>query len=279
MSEQTPGLLEKIVIGLRIRARLAGVRLTRRLQLRSLLRSAANVDTTCPVCSSRDIRGFSFDLPDEVVAKSFCRTCEHLFSERMQTGLSHVQSVFRIDQHNPGKETQVMLLREAAGLSGARNGTFLDFGVGGNIGAFAEAGKSMPEHRFMGCDVYPASVPGYFLTYDENAPHGIFDGITSHAVVEHLTNTLDAWKKFNRLLKPVSQGGGIMIHAFPSQWHLGFDNWAIRIAGHSCVFSRESLRRVCDATGFRIERADPPRPVGHHYHPVFIFRKTRDLSD
>jgi len=54
-------------------------------------------------------------------------------------------------------------------MSGERNGRFLDFGVGGNIFAFQHAQFLMPHHRFMGCDIYPAAVPGYFSTYDGRA--------------------------------------------------------------------------------------------------------------
>ena len=109
------------------------------------------------------------------------------------------------------------------------------------------------------------------------AQFGWFDGISSYAALEHLTNTADAWRTLNRLLKPTSAGGGVMVHAFPSQWHLDFDDSAIQIAGHSCVFSRKSLRMMCDRAGFQLVKADPPRFVGPHYHAVMSFRKVRDV--
>ena len=129
----------------------------------------------------------------------------------------------------------------------------------------------------MGCDVYQSDTPGYFSIYDPRAPVGSFDGISSYAVIEHLTNTLEAWIGLNRLLKSIRAGGGVMVHAFPSQWHQGFDDWSIQIRGHSCLFSRKSLRLICREAGFRVVKADPPRFIGPHYHPVFTFMKVRDV--
>jgi hypothetical protein len=265
------------MIGIRLRARLLGFRWRRRRQLAKLLRDADTLEEQCPACDATNSAILEFKREGETVRKHFCRGCEHMWSDFMQTDVSHGQVVFETGRENSGKATQSALLMEVAELSGRLNGTFLDFGVGGNIGSFKEAAQQLPQHRFMGCDVYPSTVPGYFSTYDADAPVGQFDGISSYAVIEHLTNTLDAWLHLNRLLKPMADGGGLMIHSFPSQWHLGFDDWAIQISGHSCVFSRESLKRVCRRSGFEILKADPPRFIGPHYHPVFVFRKICDV--
>lgn len=270
-----PSLAEKLLIGARLRAKLIAFRIRQSRQLRRLLRSAGASGATCPICSCTKIATLSFTLPNEVVDKSLCRDCQHLFSDFMQTETRHVEIVFGVATENEGSATQLELLEEIS--SGVKRGAFLDFGIGGNVTAFQAAGARMPQHRFQGCDVYPLDVPGYFGTYDPDAPLGTFDGISSYAVVEHLTNTMDAWRLLNRLLKPMKEGGGTMTHSFPSQWHLDFEDWAIRIAGHSCLFSRKSLRIVCDVTGFEIVRADPPRFVGPHYHSVFRFRKVKDV--
>jgi hypothetical protein len=271
-------LAEKIIIGVRTRARFALFRFRRRAELRRLLRSAPATSTECPICGSHRSAELTFVLPNETVLKSFCRDCEHIYTAAMQTDLAHVKIVFEIDQENEGCETQRALLEETALKSGLSSGTFLDFGVGGNVSAFQRAAKSMPQHKFMGCDVYPADIPGYFNIFEEPLPLGTFDGISSYAVVEHLTDTMPAWKRFNQLLKPVTAGGGIMVHSFPSQWNLPFDDWAMKIQGHSCLFSRKSLRLLCSETGFDITRADPPRFVGRHYHAVLEFKKVRDVA-
>jgi hypothetical protein len=53
------------------------------------------------------------------------------------------------------------------------------------------------------------------------------------------------------------------------------NNSAIWLKAHTCVFSRDSLKRLSGATGSEVASADPPRAIGHHYHPLFIFRKAR----
>jgi hypothetical protein len=90
--------------------------------------------------------------------------------------------------------------------------------------------------------------------------------------------TISSWSRFNRLLKPVNEGGGIMVHAFPSLLHHDFDHWAIQIRSHTCLFSAKSLRFLCERTGFKLIRGVLPRPVGPHDHAVMIFRKISDLA-
>ena len=93
----------------------------------------------------------------------------------MQTDHAHVEIVFGINEPNPGWSTQVDLLEEAVLTSGVDRGTFLDFGVGGNMSAFQKASSLMPQHRFMGCDVYKAETDGYFETYRSTAAFGQFE--------------------------------------------------------------------------------------------------------
>lgn len=269
--------LGRFILELRQRIALGKFRIGRRRQLRSLVRDAPRVRETCPVCGGTSASRFVFNRPGEVVNKNFCLSCEHLYSYEDQTNLLHGQIVFGFDRENAAKSTQTDLMLELAQKRGLKHGTFLDFGVGGNIRAFQDASARAPHHEFMACDTYPSAVAGYFNTYGPSAPRGIFDGISSYAVVEHLTNTIDAWALFNRLLKSVRDGGGLMLHSFPSQLHLSFDDWAMQIAGHSCLFSRASLLLTCRRTGFRLVSADPPRYVGPHYHPVMLFQKVRDV--
>jgi len=268
---------KKIALALRLHARLSRVRWNRRQQLSVLLRAGTASGDACPICESRCVAEVSFDRPEGRIVKSFCRSCQHLFTEFLQTDPNVGNAIFRFANENAGMATQVKLLAELAERSGKARGTYLDFGVGANIGAFQEARRSMPSHRFMGCDVYDSGISGYFRTYDPTAPLGKFDGVSSYAVIEHLTETLKSWCLLNRLLKPMAEGGGIMVHAFPSQLHHDFEHWAIQITTHVCVFSRKSLRRTCRASGFELVKADPPRPVGPHDHPIMVFRKFKDV--
>lgn len=267
----------KVLLGIRLRFELAKVRHKRRRQIRAVVLDALPAGDHCSVCGSGKTVRVSFERPEGLINKSLCLQCEHLYSSFLQTDPLEADEIFQFGAENEAKSTQVQLLTEAVERSEVTRGLFLDFGVGGNISAFGEAQRLLPGHRFNGCDVYRADVPGYFQTYDPAAPLGMFDGISSYAVVEHLTGTLESWRTFNRLLKPVSEGGGIMIHAFPSQLHHDLDHWAIQIHTHACIFSRQSLRIACRKTGFRVVKADPPRPAGPHYHPILVFRKVRDV--
>jgi hypothetical protein len=270
-------LLSKALRAVRIRYRLQILRRQRRAQLRVLLREGEEVGAQCPVCASRDSVEVTFLRPEGLIEKYLCRRCEHLYSDFLQTDPTLAREMFQLDVENAGQPAQVQLLREVVDRSGSATGAYLDFGVGGNISAFQEAQRRWPQHRFMGCDLYASDTRGYFGTYSAAAPLGEFDGIASYAVVEHLTHSLEAWQRLNRLLKPMARGGGIMVHAFPSQLHHDFEHWAIQIRTHSCLFSRRSLVLTCRNAGFAMEKTDPPRPVGPHDHPVLVFRKQRDV--
>jgi len=170
----------------------------------------------------------------------------------------------------------VQLLSELVGRKSIANGSYLDFGVGGNRRSFEMAKELFPQHSFYGCDLFTHSGRNYFTTYDESYC-GKFDGISSYAVIEHLTYPSDSWKYLNRLLRPMAAGGGIMVHSFPSQLHHVFSDWQIQIRSHVCLFSRRSLAIQCTLAGFRLRFADPPRPVGPHSHPVMVFEKVGDI--
>lgn len=270
-------LFSRIALNLKIRAGLHSVRANRQRQVRLLLRSAKTVHAKCPICGANKIVEFLFPRPNDTVEKQFCRSCEHLFTDFVQSDPEVASGLFRVGEENAGKETQVDLLNEVVTWSGVAAGRYLDFGVGGNLSAFNEVAQVNPQHTFMGCDVYPADVGGYFTTYDSDAPLGSFDGISSYAVIEHLTGTLGTWRLLNRLLKPMSKGGGWMVHSFPSQLHHDMDHWAIQIRTHTCLFSRPSLALTCSISGFEFVKGNLPRSVGPHYHPVLVFRKTRDV--
>jgi hypothetical protein len=270
------GMLAKIARAGRIQYRHLRFGREWRRQLRERLGGTATAGVSCPVCGGGDCRPTAFERPEGQIEKYICCGCEHLFSGFLQTDPGLGQEMFQFDTENIGKETQVLLLEELVRRSGLERGIFLDFGVGGNMSAFQEAQARLPQHRFMACDTYPSLVPGYFQTYEEESPLHMFDGISSYAVVEHLTETFAAWIYLNRLLKPVASGGGLMVHAFPSQLHHDFDHWAIQIKSHVCLFSSKSLKLLCAKTGFQMEAGKFLRPIGQHAHGVMVFRKVRD---
>jgi SAM-dependent methyltransferase len=158
----------------------------------------------------------------------------------------------------------------------AKGNRFLDFGVGGNLRSISIAKSESPKNDYWACDLYPHPNPNYFTTYD-TTHFGKFDGISSYAVIEHLTAPIPSWQYMNRLLRPCSQGGGIMVHSFPSQYHHRISDWQILIRSHTCLFSRRSLPLTLAKSGFKLLNCDPPRPVGAHSHPIFVFKKVQDI--
>lgn len=260
----------------RIRLRAWDIRHRRNIQCRELLRNPVEYGAACPVCKSTTSALVAVHFGEDRFAKGLCRKCGHLYSTWLQTDVEQASTQFGYDEENENLPTQVQLLGELVRRRPVSDGSYLDFGVGGNRRSFEVAKQLFPQYSFYGCDLFAYSGRNYFTTYDESY-HGKFDGISSYAVIEHLTYPDDSWKYLNRLLRPMSLGGGVMVHSFPSQLHHVFSDWQIQIRSHVCLFSRRSLRIQCKMAGFRFRFADPPRPVGPHSHPVVVFEKVRDV--
>lgn len=242
----------------------------RRYTLKNKLRESAP-DEQCEVCNSNDIV-FLFNN-DRQIVKLFCNSCEHIFSKKLNRNLQRATELFTYDQSNhriSGQQSLIELLVKYAGVS---KGNFLDFGVGGNYQAVIEMQNMYPSHNFMACDLYEREAKNYFTMYHENSPLGCFDGISSNAVIEHLDNTKEAWLYLNRLLKPIEKGGGVMLHAFPSQLIEDLNHWALTIGSHECLFSRRSLQYMCDYAGFSLLKIKFHSNIEH---PVYYFRKIAD---
>lgn len=272
-------LLSKLATQARIHRRRIRSSALRKRQQRSLLRSSRTISQDCRVCAASPTHLITFLRPEGQIEKCLCSGCGHLFTNYIQKDPALGAQLFQFHQENPSSSAQEQLLNELSEFVEKPEGTFLDFGVGGNIQAFQRAQATHPEAEWFGCDTYPAKVDNYFSTYSDTAPTGRFDGISSYAVIEHLTETVDSWKLFNRLLRPMSEGGGVMIHAFPSLLHHDFDHWAIQIQSHTCLFSPKSIGKICRKTGFKLVSGKSHRPVGPHDHGVFIFAKIKDLID
>lgn len=231
----------------------------------------------CPVCLSQDTYLVQFHYASESIPKKVCRMCGHLFSNNLERDPERAKERFDYqneNRQNQGQQflAQTLYLRLERQLPGEKF-CLLDFGAGGNLSASSALREKYPGHLFFACDLVPRSVGYYFQTYEDDSKLGMFDGISSNAVIEHLDNTLEAWLRLNRLLKSVRETPTWMMHAFPSQvnedpWH-----WTLRIRSHECLFSEVSLKMICDKTGFEwIETRD----YYQVQHPVFLFRKVAD---
>ena len=231
-------------------------------------------DKNCPVCGS-EAKRLKFEFSADFFEKYLCPCCFHLFGTWSQTMVQEADELFNYTCENENLAAQSQLMVEAARWGNA--GPILDFGAGGNLRA-AEAAKNVAgTFDFWSCDLYASNRQNYFVTYDETQC-GRFSGISSYAVMEHLTAPLEAWRYMNRLLKPCNLGGGVMVHAFPTLYHHRLSDWQVVIRSHTCIFSRRSLPIILKKTGFALVKADPVRPVGPHLHPVFLFRKIRDVK-
>lgn len=87
-------------------------------------------------------------------------------------------------------------------------------------------------------------------------PGGAFDVVTLYHVIEHLRDPRRALDRIRRLLKP----GGILVVATPDAGSLVArvlrDRWAaLRMPDHCVVYSRRSLWRLLESSGFAILHA------------------------
>jgi len=226
----------------------------------ALLKQIADLDRSpltehpCPVCENTNSIQVSLVFEGQVISKLFCTQCLHLFSNWLAADLDRAQELFDYDKETTRMYEQKYLLRQAIKFSKRKeNCCFLDFGVGGNIRASIEMRKESPENIFYACDLNKREErSNYFVTYADDNMLSMFDGIASNSVIEHLDNTIQVWRYFNQLLKPIADGGGVMVHSFPSQLHFDWSHWGLKITNHVCLFSKTSLNIVCEKSGFRL---------------------------
>ncbi len=239
----------------------------------SILSRKEQIQRSCPVCTNDTCVEVEFIFEGEKIKKYMCLQCNHLFSLWIGTDLHKAQCLFDYNRENEWKRGQKYLLMEAARYS-QKLGRYLDFGVGGNISAFQELNNELQGDSFYACDINKRNIKKYFVTYEDESMLGTFDGIASSEVIEHLDNTVEAWKYFNRLLKPIRDSGGKMVHSFPSQLHCDLSHWGIRIKSHLCLFSERSLKLVCEKSGFELTGW---KFRGFLKFPAFYFKKTKDV--
>lgn len=238
-----------------------------------LKRNFVKKDNTkdCPVCNSSKSRIIKFMTESVRVEKNLCESCGHLYSDWLNNSLENAKKLFNYDFDNHNNIGQKELILKSIDYSKLDIGKFLDFGVGGNMSVYSSING---KHSIFGCDIVERNEKNYFVTYQDPNMHHFFDAISSNAVVEHLYNTKEAWLYFNRLLKPLSEGGGIMLHAFPSQIDFDFSHWTIQIKSHVCLFSLNSLQSICEYSGFEIVKIEYDSRV---QHPIHYFKKVKDL--
>lgn len=236
-----------------------------------------NNNLNCPICNCGDIYNIYFNYEKKEIIKYYCGFCEHIFSKNLNADFNKGNELFNYSQENNHIKDQIHLLETMVKKTGKkRNGLrkFLDYGIGGNYSHLNKLNSKYNNVYFYGCDIYPSKRGNYFTCHQDSSFNGLFDGISSNAVIEHLDNTIYSWQYFNKLLKSKDEGIGIMMHSFPSQITEDMLHWTIRIQSHECLFSKKSLKIVCDKTGFKLIRISSNYKV---QHPIYIFEKVKDL--
>lgn len=246
----------------------------------------------CPICGrttascavygpAEYVNGPSATLPlVQGHTKYLCKHCGHFFLPWAGTDLEDTRAMYRgIYAGDVGKTEnkraafQLNLIRYVIGHLGTQaNPVVLDFGCGPNTSPAQRMREAGYDVRC--CDILDAGPAdaAVFFQYDpaDSRWNGRFDAIVSVDVIEHLGDTLEAWRALNRLLRP----GGIMAHCFPSRIHYSLRHKCWATPFHACGFSRKSLEMLARKTGFEWETTEPfPADVPF----VFRFRKTRDV--
>jgi SAM-dependent methyltransferase len=255
----------------------------------------------CPICGNRSAKLFRFG-PDRTVTgpsrrypeisvghdKYCCTHCRNIFATWLQRDVNEVGEIYsgicdgssEVHVENDRKERQKEMMRICARLIREHDGErtahirILDFGCGPNFRAAYELRQEDPGLELFGCDINPA------LPYDGKIffrfagdfsaeMRGVFDGITSVDVFEHLNDPVKDMERFNRLMRI----GGMMVHFAPLQWLLRLRRGHFETAFHTNFPSKKSLRILCEKTGFEFLGDEVPKP-GFWY---LIFRKIADV--
>jgi SAM-dependent methyltransferase len=243
------------------------------------------VEEPCPICDNPTTYALSlpFDSGTEsVVEKHLCGQCGHFFHFLgLVKNENEATAHFNYNKGSSEKvRSQKGLLNMASQKTASGGSNILDFGVGRNKEAYLTLDSELSCTSFYGSDIVEMDAKNYFEAYSNPSVSGEIDAICSNNTIEHIDEPVRAWSYFNELLRPISEGGGIMLHSFPSQIHYRIDRWPCLGKGHCCIFTRRSLEHLCDRTGFRL-RSISYRPFieglpGGGF-PVFEFEKVSDL--
>jgi SAM-dependent methyltransferase len=241
---------------------------------RIVRKDAVDSEARCPVCEGTAAKSIGFGragyvngpsaaLPEvQTHRKYLCSHCGHLFTPWLDGDLQQVSAkyggIYGSDQlyrENERAAFQLGLIQYALKHLGRGQGVrVLDFGCGPNISPT----KKMRDRGYdvRCCDIlegYPYDGEVFFRYRLEEARwFGSFDAIVSIDVMEHLGDTVSAWRNLNRLLKP----GGMMAHCFPTRMHYSLRHACCSTPFHTCIFSWKSLQILTGKTGFRLEAID-----------------------
>lgn len=216
----------------------------------------------CPVCWGEAVRsvGVKNSYPF-----SRCRTCDHLFGERMPTEseLADFYRRYSYDIHDLSRVPDFISARLSeivAGFEGFRKANrLLDVGFGAGAMLRAASGMRWEAHGIETSRLavekanrngFPMAVEGDFLRAPY--PEGHFDVIVATELLEHLPDPLPFIRKAFDLLAPhgafyltTPNGDGISCRLLGVDWSI------VDPPEHLNLFSRQSLTWALESQGFR----------------------------
>lgn len=247
----------------------------------------------CPICGfnatksilfgrAQYVNGPSAELPEVKSHRKFlCEACGHFFTSWLDGDLSEVSSKYqgiynnnKLLKENGRASYQLGLMKYVLQKSGGIDKLrILDFGCGPNVSptkTMRAAGHDV--HCCDILDIYPYD-GDVFFRYDLSKVRSLepFDAIVSIDVVEHLGNTFEAWRGFNKMLKL----GGKMAHCFPSRFHYSLRHKYCTTPFHTCIFSKQSLSIILKKAGFQLSAIDP---FSADVPYVFYFEKVMEID-
>jgi DNA-directed RNA polymerase subunit RPC12/RpoP len=254
----------------------------------------APIDRTqlCPVCGECSSRILKFGPPAFVTGPSSalpevkngtkyrCTRCKHLYSNWLSGDLDRTAEIYSgVYAQDQVRSTGDRKLQEEAllrfivtNIGSPDKARLLDFGCGSNTAATMQLRKE--GHDAHCCDIldqydYDGEI---FFQYDMKPGRWLhyFDGIVSTETIEHLSDTVEAWTYFNRVLRL----GGMMAHSFPNQLHYGLDDSDVANPFHVCLFSDRSLKILTSKTGFELRSINEVEGVDRE---VFLFEKVKEI--
>lgn len=239
---------------------------------------ASRVNSICPICGHNRAKIFRYGPDKTIIGPSICYPeisighvkyrcvkCSNIYATWLQRDTAEVGKIYsgcengsaEVHAENDRKEVQKQMIRICAEYVRKEHRIthlkILDFGCGPNFKAAIEMNHEDSGLTCTCCDINP------LLPYDGKTffcytgavareLEGIYDGITSVDVFEHLNYPIDDMLKFNKFLKT----GGYMVHYTPLQWYLRLQPGHYDTPLHTNFPSKKSLQVLCRKTGFKL---------------------------